>query len=79
MREGFGIVRVERIVGRETADEGIEELVFAQGETLSGMVDGEGGVVLEEACFDFFQLTLLVFLVVGFLSTLRSSSDHSSK
>lgn len=71
--EALGVVRVERVVRRESSDEGVEELVLAQGEACGGVVEREAWVVLEEAGFDLVEVGLLVVLVVRVLRVALSS------
>lgn len=64
MLEAFGVVGVERVVGRESSDESVQQLVFAECLSLGGVVDGEEWVVLEQASLDGAQsLLLLVFII----------------
>ena len=77
--EALGVVRVERVVWGEAADERVEELVLAQGEASGGMVEREGWVVLEETGFDFLQVRLLVLLVVRVLGVTLSFVRRFSK
>jgi hypothetical protein len=58
------VVGVQRVVGGQAANEGVEQLVLAEGEPFGRVVDGEGGVVLEKAGFDLAEGGLLIFFIV---------------
>lgn len=67
------VVCVERVIGRETTDVGVQELVLAQGPTLGGVVDREGRVVLEQARLDLLEKQLLFLFVIRIVCVPLSS------
>lgn len=72
--ETFWIVGVQWIIWRKTSNEGVEELMLAESESGGCVVDGEGGIVLEEAGFDerkAVDIFVLVIRIVG--RTLRTN------